>query len=84
MESANSFIAVWFVPTVVVQELTEAISQIDMIFFRSEQILELSLGERTLYQRNTAAECMTSSAAKEPLSAYTHVSTKFSFSVHII
>ena len=73
VESANSFIAVWFIPTVAVQELTEAISQIDTTFFRTEQILELSLGERTLYQRNTTAECMTSSAM-EPLSAFTHVS----------
>ena len=75
VESANSFIAVWFIPTVPVQELTEAINQIDMTFFQSEQILELSLGERTLYQRNIAAECMTS--AMGSLSAFTHVSTKF-------
>ena len=73
VESANSFIAVWFIPTVAVQELTEAISQIDTIFFRTEQILELSLGERTLYQRSVAAECMTSSAIGS-LSAFTHVS----------
>ena len=73
VESANSFIAVWFIPTVVVQELTAAMSQIDTTFFQSEQILELSLGERALYQRNTTAECMTSSATG-PLSAFTHVS----------
>ena len=72
VESANSFIAVWFIPTVAVQELTEAISQTDTTFFQSEQILELSLGERILYQRSVAAECMTSSAM-EPLSAFTHV-----------
>ena len=81
VESANSFTAVWFIPTVAVQELTETISQIDTTFFQTEQIIELSLGERTLYQRNTAAECMTSSATG-PLSAFTHVSAKFSFSVH--
>ena len=74
MESANSFIAVWFIPTVAVQELTEAISQIDTTFFQSEQILELSLGERILYQRNIPAECMTLSAMG-PGSAFTHVST---------
>ena len=73
VESANSFIAVWFIPTVAVQELTEAISQIDMTFFQTEQILELSLGERTLYQRSVAAECMISSAMGS-LSAFTHVS----------
>jgi hypothetical protein len=61
VEPANSFIAVWFIPTVAVQELTEAISQIDRTFFQTKRILELSLGERTLYQRNIAAECMTSS-----------------------
>ena len=75
VESTNSFIAVWFIPTVAVQELTEAISQIDMTFFQIEQILELSLGERTLYQRNIAVECMTSSAMGF-LSAFTHVSTQ--------
>ena len=72
VQPANSFIAVWFIPTVAVQELTEAISQIDRAFFQSEQILELSLGERTLYQRNVAAECRTS--ATGPLSAFTCVS----------
>ena len=73
VQSANSFIAVWFIPTVAVQELSEAISQIDTTFFQSEQILELSLGDKMLYQRNTAAECMTSSAMR-PVSAFTHVS----------
>ena len=73
VESANSFIAVWFIPTVAVQELTEAISQIDTTFFQTEKILELSLGERTLYQGSVAAECMTSSAMGS-LSAFTHVS----------
>ena len=74
LEPASSFIAVWFIPTVAVQELTEAISQIDRTFFQTEQILELSLGERILYQGNIAAECMTSSSAMEPLSEFAHVS----------
>ena len=78
VQPANSFIAVWFIPTVTVQELTEAISQIDRTFFQTEQILELSLGERTLYQWNIAAECTTSSAMGS-LSALTHVSTKIPF-----
>jgi hypothetical protein len=82
VEPANSFIAVWFIPTVAIQELTEAIGQIDRTFFQTEQILELLLGERTLYQRSVTAECMTSSAM-EPLSAFTHVSTKFTCNVHI-
>ena len=77
VESANSFIAVWFIPTVVVWELMEAFRLVDRTFFQSEQVLELSLGERILYQRNITAECtcMTSSAAIEPLSAFTHVSS---------
>ena len=75
VEPANSFIAVWFIPTVVVWELMEAFRLMDRTFLQTEQILELSLGERTLYQRNIPAECMTSSAAIEPLSAYTHVSS---------
>ena len=70
VEPANSFIAVWFIPTVAVQELTEAISQIDTTFFQTEQILELSLGESTLY---IAAKSVTSSSAMEPVSAITHV-----------
>ena len=73
VQSANSFIAVWFIPTIAVQELTEAISHIDRTFFQTERILELMLGERTLYQRNTATDYMTSSAMGSP-SAFTHVS----------
>jgi hypothetical protein len=83
VELANSFIAVWFIPTLAVQELTEAISQVDRTFFQTEQILELSLGERILYQRNIAAECMTSSAMG-PLSTFTHVSIKVTCNVHTI
>ena len=74
VQPASSFIAVWFIPTIAVQELTEAISQIDRTFFQTEQILELSLGQRTLYQRSVVAECMISSAM-EPVSAFTNVST---------
>ena len=74
VQPANSFVAVWFIPTVAVQELLVAFCHMDIAFLQSEQILELSLGERTLYQRNTTAECMTSSATG-PLSAFTNVST---------
>ena len=76
LEPANSFVAEWFIPTVVVLELMEVFSQVDRTFFLAEQILKLSLDERTLYQRSVATECMTSSAMGS-LSAYTHVSTKF-------
>ena len=73
LEPANSFIAVWFVPTMVVEELIEAIGQIDRAFLEAEQILELSLDEKTLYQRSVTAECMTSSVMG-PLLEFTHVS----------
>lgn len=49
VEPTNSFVAVWYVPTAVVHELTEAIGQSDRIFFQAEQILELSLDNRILY-----------------------------------
>jgi hypothetical protein len=76
VQPASSFIAVWFIPTVAVQELVVEFCRMDIAFLQSEQILELTLDERTLYQRNNSAECMTSSAM-EPLSVFTHVSIKF-------
>ena len=81
LKPTNSFIVVWFIPTVIVLELKQLISQMDKVFFQTERILELSLGEQTLYQSSVAAECMTSSMMG-PLSAYAHVSiytTKFFF-----
>jgi hypothetical protein len=69
----NSFIAVWFIPTVAVQEIFTAFCHMDIAFLQSEQILELSLDERTLYQRSVTAECMTSSTVG-PLSSFSHVS----------
>ena len=72
LESANSFVAVWFIPTVVVWELMEAFRLMGRTFFQVEHILELSLGERTLYQRSAAAEYVTSSIMG-PLSTFTHV-----------
>ena len=83
LEPANSFIAIWFIPTVLVQELTEVISQMDKRFFKAEQIFELSLDERILYQRSVTAERMTSSAMG-PLSAFTYVSTKFTCNVNTV
>ena len=78
LEAANSFIAVWFIPTAAIQELLVAFRYMDEIFLQTEQILELSLGEQTLYQSSVAAECMTSSMMG-PLAAFTHVSTLQSF-----
>ena len=82
LELANSFVATWFVPTVVVDDLIKAIGQIDGAFLQAEQILELSLDEKTLYQRNFIAECMTSSIIG-PLSGFTHVSTKYACNINI-
>ena len=73
LDPANSFIAMWFVPTVVVPELIEAFCRMDISFFQDEQILEISLDDRMLYQRSVSSECMTSSVMR-PLSVYTHVS----------
>ena len=72
LQPANSFIAMWFVPTVVVPEIIEAFGQMDSTFFQTDQILEISLDERMLYQRSVSIECMTSSVMR-PLSANTHV-----------
>ena len=78
LEAANSFIVVWFIPTVAIQELSVAFRYMDGAFLQTEQILELSLGEQTLYQSSVAAECMMSSMMG-PLAPYTHVSTPQSF-----
>ena len=72
LQPANSFIAMWFVPTVVVPEIIEAFGQIDSTFFQAEEILEISLDEKMLYQRSLSSDCMTSSVMR-PQSAYTHV-----------
>ena len=71
LEPANSFVAVWYVPTLVVTELVEAFSQIDSTFFQTEQVLILSLDESTLYQL-TLLESVDKSTM--PLTASTHVS----------
>ena len=72
LQPANSFIAMWFVPTVVVPEIIEAFGQIDSTFFQAEEILEISLDEKMLYQRSLSSDCMTSSIMRSQ-SAYTHV-----------
>ena len=54
----------WRIPTVVVPELIEAISQVDIvnIIFEAEQFLQLSIDKKTLYQRNVhlKSTCMAS------------------------
>ena len=74
LKPANSFIAMWFLPTVVVPELIEAFGQMDSTFFQDEQMLEISLGDRMLYQRDISSKCMMSSIMKPQSTHYTHVS----------
>ena len=80
LKPTNSFVAIWFIPTTVVQELKQEISHMDRTFLQTEKILELLLGEQMLYQRRDETEYMTSSMMG-PLSAFTHVSTKFTYNV---
>ena len=80
LESTNSFIAMWFVPTVIVSDLIETISQIDRAFFQAKQVLKLSLDERILYQRSVAAECVISSVMGS-VPSYTHVSKMYTISL---
>ena len=71
LESANSFIAMWFIPTVVIQDFLKAFGQMDSSFLQVHQILELSLNERMLYQEGISM----TSAVMRPLTVYSHVST---------
>ena len=49
-EAAESFFAVWLVPTVVVPELMKAASEIDEGFYQMEHVLMVSLDQELLYQ----------------------------------
>ena len=82
LEHTNSFIAIWHIPNVVVRDVVDAVSQIDNAFCLAEHILELSVDERALYQKNAWLEssyaCMTSSVDESvhvaSVSASKHVS----------
>ena len=79
LEHTNSFIAIWRIPNVVVRDVIDAVSQIDNTFCLAEHILELSVDERTLYQRNVWLESMSMTSVDESVnvasvSASTHVS----------
>ena len=52
LENANSFVAMWFVPTMIVPEVIKRFSEISNAFFQIEQILQVVLDERNLYERN--------------------------------
>ena len=74
LEHTNSFVAVWFVPSLVISELIVGFSEMDSTFLQIERILELSLEERTLYQRNALSEgTAIESVSSSPLES-THVS----------
>ena len=51
LEPTGSFIAVWYVPTLVVPKLLETLSQLDSTFLQIEQVLALSLDDTFLYQK---------------------------------
>ena len=75
LEHANSFVAIWRIPAVVVPELIGAFSQMDSILFQAEHILELSVDERTLYQKNIWLESTYMTSVDESVNmASTHVS----------
>ena len=72
VDSTNSFVAVWYVPTVIVHEVMEAVRQSNRAFFQAERILELTLDERILYHpRYSLSESMIHESA---LLESTHVS----------
>lgn len=79
LERANSFIAVWRVPRMIVPNVIEAFSRLPVHsdFFQDKQILELMFDEKTLYQRNARLKSMyrtsIDKSVTENLSAATHV-----------
>ena len=75
LKHTNSFVAVWFIPGLVVPELVVRFSEMESAFFQIERILELSLDERTLYQKNTVVLSEdTVIESIRPPPAFTHVS----------
>ena len=61
LERSSSFIAVWCIPTVAVPNLIEVItSQSADTIFRTENVLELSVDNKCLYDIHVEATCVTS------------------------
>ena len=52
LKHANSFIALWFIPTVVIPDFLKSFDLINVSFLEIDNVLELSLGEEILYQRD--------------------------------
>ena len=72
LKHTNSFVAVWFVPNLIIPELIVRFSEMESAFFQIERILELLLDGRTLYQRNVLSEGMVMESVIPP-PASTHV-----------
>lgn len=60
LERSSSFIAVWCIPTVAVPKLIEVTSQSADTLFQAENILELSVDNKSLYSIYVKATCVTS------------------------
>ena len=75
LEHTNSFIATWLIPTVIIPGLIEVFHRLHSSFVWAEHILELSVDERTLFQRNESVYMTPlDKTAVKPISAPTHVS----------
>ena len=49
LESAESFYATWIIPVVIIPELSEAIKQLNKMFFEEEHIISLFVDQKQLY-----------------------------------
>jgi N-acetylneuraminic acid mutarotase len=49
LESTESFFATWIIPAAIIPELSEAIKQLDEIFFREEHIISMFVDQKQLY-----------------------------------
>ena len=49
LESAESFFATWIIPAAIIPELSEAIKQLDKMFFEEEHIISLFVDQKQLY-----------------------------------
>ena len=49
LESTESFFATWIIPAAIIPELSEAIKQLDKLFFKEEHIISLFVDQKQLY-----------------------------------
>lgn len=64
LEEGESFFVTWLVPTIVVSELTKAISNIDESFYQMEHVIMISLNQTVLYQVATMPEIICTSSTE--------------------